>query len=61
VVRLDREDWGSKPWQWALFPDVNAGVGIVATVIAPPPTLEVAAEVGQIAARVLSGKAATGV
>ncbi|MEU0237672.1 hypothetical protein ABZ234_08270 [Nocardiopsis sp. NPDC006198] len=55
VVRLEREDWGPG-WEWVLFPDVSGGAGVVATVIAPPPNLEVAAEVGQIVARALTGK-----
>lgn len=59
VVRLDREDWGGGklgPWEWNLFPDQGGGTGVVATVLAPPPSLEVAAEVGQVAAWALTGK-----
>ncbi|GAA1455843.1 hypothetical protein [Nocardiopsis tropica] len=56
VLRLDREDWGggkAGPWTWSLF--ALGAMGVVATIVAPPPSPEVAVEVGQIAARALSG------
>lgn len=58
VVCLGREDRGSLPaaWEWTLVPDQPGGSYLLSTVLAPPPTLEVAAEVGQIAARALTGK-----
>jgi hypothetical protein len=59
VVRLDREDWGGGtlgPWEWTLFPDHPGGAGVVATVLAPPPSPQVATEIGQIASWALTGK-----
>jgi len=56
VLRLDREDWGggkAGPWTWSLF--ALGAMGVVSTIVAPPPSPKVAAEVGQIAAQALTG------
>lgn len=54
VVRLARE------WEWTVFADIAGGSSEVSTIIAPPPSLRVAAEIGRIAADVLTGRTLLG-
>lgn len=59
AVTLRREAWSATtfgPWEWSLFPDQPGGTPDHATVIAPPLSLQAAAEVAVIIGQVLTGE-----
>ncbi|MFG1857525.1 hypothetical protein ACGFJT_37220 [Actinomadura geliboluensis] len=45
----------SPSWEWTAHPDVGSGTSHYVTIIAPPPSLASAAEVGERIAGVLNG------
>lgn len=57
LVKLCRYDHGRgpEPWEWTIAPDVPGGTTDGLEVAGPPPCLDVAAEVGALAAEALTG------